>query len=90
MRTRKKNLIRLFEKMRDFQCEILTQNIDAPIPDDVRVISDEDIERLKNVKSTEELKDVHMHFLLYYSYDIPAMLENHKVRLFEFNIFWSE
>lgn len=68
--------------MRDFQCEVLTQNIDAPIPEDVRVISDDDIERLKNVKTMEELKDVHMHFLLYYSHDIPSMLEAHKVKFY--------
>lgn len=65
--------------MRDYQAEILTQNIDAPIPDDVRILSEDDIERLKNVKTMDELKDVHMHFLLYYSQDIPTMVEANKV-----------
>lgn len=78
LRTRKNNLVSLFEKMRDFQAEQLMKNIDAPIPDNVRVLTDEDIDRLKNVQTTEELKDVHMHFLLYYSQDVPAMLEAHK------------
>lgn len=80
LRTRKNNLVSLFEKMRDFQAEQLMKNIDAPIPDNVRVLTEEDIERLKNVQTTEELKDVHMHFLLYYSHDVPAMLEAHKVK----------
>lgn len=65
--------------MRDFQAELLTKNIDAPIPEGTRLLTDDDIERLKNVQTTEELKDVHMHFLLYYSQDVPAMLEAHKV-----------
>ncbi|KAK6637223.1 hypothetical protein RUM44_007637 [Polyplax serrata] len=80
LRTRKNNLVKLFEKMRDYQAEILTQNIDAPIPDDVRILSEDDIERLKNVKTMDELKDVHMHFLLYYSQDIPTMVEANKKR----------
>lgn len=65
--------------MKDFQAEELTKNIDAPLPEGIRIISDDDIERLKNVQTTEELKDVHMHFLLYYSQDVPAMLEANKV-----------
>lgn len=46
---------------------------DAPIPDNVRVIKDSDIERLKNVQTNEELQDAHNHFILYYSQDLPAM-----------------
>jgi transcription elongation factor SPT6 len=29
--------------------------------------------RLRVVQTTEELKDVHTHFLLYYSYEVPEM-----------------
>lgn len=29
--------------------------------------------RLKNVQTPEELRDVHTHFLLYYSTDLPEM-----------------
>lgn len=29
--------------------------------------------RLKNVQTSEELRDVHTHFLLYYSNDLPEM-----------------
>lgn len=73
LRTRKTNLLALFEKMRDYQAEELMKDPDKPIPDSVRVLKEEDIERLKSVQTTEELKDVHSHFLLYYSYEIPAM-----------------
>lgn len=31
--------------------------------------------RLKNVQTTEELKDVHSHFLMYYAQDVKKMLE---------------
>lgn len=31
--------------------------------------------RLKAVQTTEELKDVHSHFLMYYSEDVKNMLE---------------
>lgn len=31
--------------------------------------------RLKAVQTTEELKDVHSHFLLYYGHEVPAMQE---------------
>lgn len=46
---------------------------DAPIPDNIRVMKDSDIERLKNVQTADELNDVHNHFILYYSVDLPAM-----------------
>lgn len=78
LRARKNKLVSLFEKMRDFQAEMLMKNMDAPIPDNVRILTDDDIDRLRTVQTTEELKDVHMHFLLYYSQDVPAMLEAHK------------
>lgn len=30
---------------------------------------------MKNVQTTEELKDVHSHFLMYYAQDVKKMLE---------------
>ncbi|XP_015115657.1 transcription elongation factor SPT6 isoform X1 [Diachasma alloeum] len=76
LRQRKENLLALFEKMRNHQLDLLMKDPDAPLPDSVRVIKDEDIERLKNVQTSEELNDVHQHFMLYYSHDIPAMQES--------------
>ncbi|KAF4529397.1 hypothetical protein B566_EDAN003489 [Ephemera danica] len=75
LKTRKTNLTRLFEKMRDYQAEELMKHIDQPIADNVRVIKDEDIERLRKVQSMEELRDIYQHFMLYYSHDLPAMQE---------------
>ncbi|XP_053983538.1 transcription elongation factor SPT6-like isoform X1 [Hylaeus volcanicus] len=81
LRQRKENLLKLFEKMRNYQLDEIMKNPDAPLPDSVRVIKDDDIERLKNVQTTEELNDVYHHFILYYSHQIPAMQE--AVRLKE-------
>uniref|UniRef100_A0A1B6CNX7 Transcription elongation factor spt6 n=1 Tax=Clastoptera arizonana TaxID=38151 RepID=A0A1B6CNX7_9HEMI len=76
LRSRKMTLLSLFEKMRDYQTELLTKDLNAEIPDNVRIIKDEDIERLKAVKTTEELKDVHSHFLQYYGHEVSAMQES--------------
>lgn len=70
---RKQSLLHLFEKMRNYQLETLMNNPDNAIPDDVRLIKDDDVDRLKQVQTPEELKDVHTHFLLHYSHEIPAM-----------------
>ncbi|XP_017064106.1 transcription elongation factor SPT6 [Drosophila eugracilis] len=70
---RKRKLKVLFEKMRQFQLDTLCADPDAPIPDDVRLMLDSDFERLDDVQSMEELKDVHMYFLLNYSHELPRM-----------------
>ncbi|KAK0178826.1 hypothetical protein PV327_007674 [Microctonus hyperodae] len=75
LRQRKENLLVLFEKMRNFQLDEIMKNPDAPLPDNIRVIKEEDIDRLKAVQTNEELNDVYHHFMLYYSHDIPAMHE---------------
>lgn len=80
MHTRKQTLLSLMEKMRSYQLDKIMETPDAPLPDSVRLIKDDDIERLKNVQSTEELRDVHTHFLLYYSAEIPAMQAAWKLK----------
>ncbi|XP_018043694.1 PREDICTED: transcription elongation factor SPT6 isoform X1 [Atta colombica] len=73
---RKENLLKLFDKMRNYQLDEIMKNPDAPLPDNVRVIKDDDIERLKNAQTSEELNDVYNHFMLYYSHEIQAMQES--------------
>ncbi|KAL1140288.1 hypothetical protein AAG570_000220 [Ranatra chinensis] len=80
LRARKMTLLSLIEKMREYQTEQLMKTIDTPIPDHVRLIRDEDIERLKAVQTTEELKDVHSQFLLYYAQDVKAMQESVRAK----------
>lgn len=45
LKQRKENLLKLLENMREFQLDKVMQNPDAPIPDNMRLIKDEDIER---------------------------------------------
>lgn len=66
--------------MRSYQLDVLLKDPDAPIPPHVRVIKDSDIDRLKNVQTSEELNDVHNHFILYYAQDLPAMHAAWKIK----------
>lgn len=66
--------------MRTYQLDELMKNPDAPIPDNVRIMKDSDLERLKNVQTNEELHDVHNHFVLYYAADLPAMHTAWKIK----------
>lgn len=69
-------LIELLEKMRNYQMEMLMVDTNAPMPDHIRVIKDEDIDKLRAVQTNEELKDIQSHFMLYYANDVPAMQES--------------
>ena len=73
LQTRKRGLVQLFEKIRNFQLDRIMSDPDAPVPNDMRLIKDDDIDRLKLVQTPEELKDVHDHFLLYCAPDIEAI-----------------
>jgi len=80
LQSRKKNMMRLFNKMLEYQSEKLTKNVEESIPENVRVLKDEDIYRLGNVQSLEELNDVYAHFNLYYGTDVPVMQEAHRLK----------
>lgn len=74
LKSRKENLLALFEKMRSYQMDQVMKDPDAPIPDSLRLIKDSDIERLQMVQTAEELQDVHNHFVLYYAQVIVLKL----------------
>ena len=80
LQTRKRNMLRLFEKMHKYQSERLTRDVNESIPENVRVLRDEDMDRLRGVQSLEELNDVYSHFILYYGNDVPAMQEAHRLK----------
>ncbi|ENN77904.1 hypothetical protein YQE_05581, partial [Dendroctonus ponderosae] len=80
LKGRKENLLNLLEKMRSYQMDQIMQDPDAPIPDNVRLLKESDIEYLRNVQTAEELNDVHNHFILYYAHDLPAMHAAWKVK----------
>lgn len=80
LRQRKEDLLKLFEKMKNFQLENIMKNPDAPLPDGMRVIKDNDIERLENAQTPEEINDIYRHFKLYYSEDIQSMQESVRLK----------
>lgn len=51
LRNRKQNMVRLFEKMQQYQFELIDP--DKPLPSYFRSLSDEDIDRARNVQSIE-------------------------------------
>ncbi|KAG5681165.1 hypothetical protein PVAND_010625 [Polypedilum vanderplanki] len=73
LQSRKKALLQLFEKIRDFQLEQIADQQDNTIPEDMVLIRDDDIERLKNVQTPEELRDIHDHFLLHCAPDVEGL-----------------
>uniref|UniRef100_A0A336LY91 Transcription elongation factor SPT6 n=1 Tax=Culicoides sonorensis TaxID=179676 RepID=A0A336LY91_CULSO len=73
--TRKQRLVELLKKMQEYQTDKLMQNPDAPIPDEMQIIKDDDIDQVNSAQTPEELKDIHNHFLLYHSHEIPNMRE---------------
>lgn len=81
--SRKNKLLILFEKMRNYQINEIMKKSDSDLPEDVRVLKDDDFERLRDVQTMEELKDVHLHFLLYYSHEIPKMQEEERKKNLE-------
>lgn len=76
-------LLELLQKMHDYQMEIYSVDTIASIPDHIRVIRDEDIDRLRSVQTNEELKDIQGQFMLYYANDVPAMQEHTRKKLRE-------
>ncbi|KAK1116660.1 hypothetical protein K0M31_018202 [Melipona bicolor] len=76
LKQRKENLLKLFKRMRNFQLNEIMKNPDASLPENIRVIKDDDIKRLKNIQTFEELNDIYQHFMLYYNQSVSAMQED--------------
>ena len=69
LQARKKSLKRLFEQCRDYQYDKVCGDMEAPIPEDEKMVSDQDLERIDSITMFEELKDMEEHFRFYYSRD---------------------
>ncbi|ODN05104.1 Transcription elongation factor SPT6 [Orchesella cincta] len=75
LKNRKSKLIELFRNMREHQTDLIMAMTDDPISDSMRLITDEDLERIKSIKSADELKDMYLFFSLYYADEVPNMKE---------------
>ncbi|XP_018496136.1 LOW QUALITY PROTEIN: transcription elongation factor SPT6-like, partial [Galendromus occidentalis] len=73
LRQQKQNMEKLFKKMQEYICEQILNDDGAA--EHLRQIEENDFERLRDAQSPDELKDVYLHFLLYYAQDLPAMQE---------------
>ena len=78
LQMRKKNVRKLMEKMKNYQEDILMENPDAPLPENIKIIQQEDFDRLENVETVEELKDVYDHFLLYHARSLSTCQEHFR------------
>lgn len=83
LQSRKRALVKLFEKVQEYQLNKVMETPDEPLPTEVRIIKDDDIDRLRCVQTSEELRDIHDHFLLHCSpeIDIVKTQETEKKRL---------
>jgi len=52
--SRKKSLKRLFQQCKEFQEEKICQDLDAPMPEDIKLVKDDDIERIEAISTFEE------------------------------------
>lgn len=78
LRSCRQNLVRLHEKMQEFQFDQIDPEKD--LESHVRALTDEDIEKARHVQNTDELRDVYQQFLLYYGADIPKMKANLRAK----------
>uniref|UniRef100_A0A915KER6 YqgF/RNase H-like domain-containing protein n=1 Tax=Romanomermis culicivorax TaxID=13658 RepID=A0A915KER6_ROMCU len=81
MRARMENLARLFNRMQTFQYDFIVADPNKPLTDDVRMLTNKDIEQIYKVETPEELQDVYLHFLLYYGRDLPKMMEYERIKI---------
>lgn len=75
LQTGKRKLKRTIANMQRYQGDTIMANADAPLPDGVRIIENDDLDRVDRVQTMEELKDMYEHFKLYYGRQIEDMQE---------------
>merc|ERR1719422_2095562 len=78
LQNRKKNVRRLMERMQSYQGDTLLEDPDAPLPEGIKLISQEDFDRLEGVETVEELKGVYDYFLLYHARNLGPCQEHFR------------
>merc|ERR1711915_1079458 len=74
------NLRSLLQKMLEYQGDLIMKDLDAPLPENVRMLQQEDIDRIDEIQTTEEFNDCYKHFQLYYGKDRAAMTDHFKAK----------
>ncbi|KAB7496760.1 Transcription elongation factor SPT6 [Armadillidium nasatum] len=80
LKGRKSNFSSLYKKMVEYQTATIMKDMDAPLPEDVRIIKEEDVTKIDSIESYEEFNDFYKHFLLYYGKDQESMKEYFKAK----------
>ncbi|XP_071546473.1 transcription elongation factor SPT6 [Panulirus ornatus] len=80
LKHRKENLRARFQMMGEYQGDLIMKDLDAPLPENMRTIKEEDIERIEEIETSEQFNDYYKLFLLYYGKDQPAMREHMKAK----------
>ncbi|KAK4315769.1 hypothetical protein Pmani_013007 [Petrolisthes manimaculis] len=80
LKLRKENLRARFQMMGEYQGDLIMRDLDAPLPENMRMLKEEDIERLEDIETPEQFNDYYKHFLLYYGKDQPAMRDHMKAK----------
>ena len=73
LQQRKQNLKKLYANMQLYQGDSILADPEAPLPEGLKVIDNEDIRKVEDIDTFEELKDWDQYFKLYFSRDIEAM-----------------
>ena len=76
LRNHKQNLVRLFEHVQQFQLVYLVP--ETTFDSHYQILCEKDINRAKNIQTTDELCDVHKYFLLYFRNDLQKMKSSWK------------
>ncbi len=69
LQSRKKNLLKLFANCKDYQEQKICADLEAPMPEDIRIVTSEDLEKIQDIATFEELKDWDELYNFYYSID---------------------
>ncbi|XP_047491052.1 transcription elongation factor SPT6-like [Penaeus chinensis] len=80
LKRRKENLRSRFQMMSEFQGDLIMKDLDAPLPENVRMLKEEDIERMDELETSEQFNDCYKQFLLYYGKELPDMHEHMKAK----------
>ena len=75
LQQRKNMLKKLYTNMQTYQGEVIMADPDAPLPEGIKIIDNDDIKKVEEIDSFEELKDYDQYFKLYHSRDLEAMQE---------------
>jgi transcription elongation factor SPT6 len=77
---RKRNLVRLFAAVQDYQRQKIKDNQDHFLHEGQRVVLDKEIDKVDAMQSLEELKDAYDNFSLYYGNDLAEMRKAQKAQ----------